>query len=290
MLQLIEVQKCDRHHHNVRAGAPLLPKHWWHIHAIRAFPSNARMSAMSNPKHDSADNNFGDLCHSEELSAPLWIVGLFLFFQSPANSSGPSRFKLQPMELAVSWRPLSYSHASKKRNTSPPSGPRKNVSVLMCEAGEPTVAKDYMGRSGILWSRKAMSYMVATDFADPKLSAARSVSAFQGREKEHLIKSLLLLPKENSSPLADVKNVIEKLVMMSTKKEQNNGSCYSVDQLLQQLESAVADWLQGNHSEDEILGGNLMELLKRPSFVHPLEEVRCLLRVCAHLLCDFHKN
>lgn len=95
---------------------------------------------------------------------------------------------------------------------------KENVSVLMCEAGEPTVAKDYMGRSGILWSRKAMSYMVATDFADPKLSAARSVSAFQGREKEHLIKSLLLLPKENSSPLADVKNVIEKLVMMSTKR------------------------------------------------------------------------
>jgi hypothetical protein len=248
------------------------------------------MSTMSNPKHDSADKNFGDLCHSEELSAPLWVVGLFLFFQSPANSSGASRFKFQPMELAVSWRPLSYSHASKKRGTSPPAGPRKNVSVLMCEAGEPTVAKDYMGRSGILWSRKAKSYMVATDFADPKLSAARTVSAFEGRENEHMIKSLLLLPKGDSSPLEDVKNVIEKLVGMSMKKDQNNGSCYSVDQLLQQLESAVLNWLQKNNSEDEILDGNLMELLKRPSFVHPLEEVRCLLRVFAHLLCDFHKN
>ena len=191
----------------------------------------------------------------------------------------------------MSWRPLSYSRALKKRSTSPPAGPRKNVSVLACEAGEPTVAKDYAGRSGVLWSRKATPYVVATDFADPKLSAARSVSAFQGREKEHMIKSLLLLPKESSSPLADVKSVIEKLVAMSTKKEQSNGSCYSVDQLLERLESAVADWLKENHKEEDIRNsGDLVELLKRPSFVRPLEEARCLLRVCARLLCNFHKN
>lgn len=219
-----------------------------HTQPGHAFPSNARMSATNNfatisPKHGNADNRVVDLCHSVQVSAPLWILGLFVCLQSPASSSGSSRSppKCQPLELPLSWRPLSYSHALKKRSVSPPADQRKNISVLVCEAGEPTVAENYMGRSGVLRSTEATSYMVATDFTDPKVSSARSVKAFQGAETEYLLKSCLLpdsfaQQSGEKSPLAVIKKLIIQLVRMSTVTKEGEAPCYSVDQLAEELE------------------------------------------------------
>ena len=258
-----------------------------------ALPSNARMNATNNfamikPTHDCADNKVvGDFCDSTTVAAPLWIVGLLVFLQSPANSSDSSRPKCQPLELALSWRPLSYSHALKKRNCPPPAGPRKNISVLLCEAGEPALATNYMGRSGVLRSPDATSYMVATDFTDPKLSPARSVKAFkhEGGEGEDLLKSVLsesfTWPKEGSSPEATARALIGELVNMSKIAEDGGAGCwYSPDKLAQSLETNLAAWLQKHRSGAH---GGLLKRLKRPETLHPLAEVRvrhCLLHFC----------
>lgn len=215
--------------------------------------------AMIRPRHDYADDKVvGDFCDSITVAAPLWIVGLFIVLQSLANSSDSSHPKCQPLELALSWRPLSYSHALKKRNCSPPAGPRKNISVLLCEAGEPVLAANYMGRSGILRSPDATSYMVTTDFTDPKLSPARSVKAFkhEGGEGEDLLKSVLsepfTWPQEDSSPTTTARALIDELVNMSKiAKDGGAGWCYSVDKLAQSLERNLLAWLHRHCSGEQ---------------------------------------